>query len=94
MPRLRQLGCDRERAEQQRRPAGTGRHLPEPHRADDAAALGGDERQLGQTPFAQALGRLGEAGRPIGDVEQRLARCRLRRPFLTDGNHLFLRPFR
>ena len=82
------VGRDRERAEQQRPPVRTGRHLPEPHRTDDAAALGGNQRQFRSTPFAQALRRLRESGRPVGEVEQRVTRCSLGRPFLTDGNHL------
>jgi hypothetical protein len=85
---LAAVGHNRERAEQQRRPVGTGRHLPQPQRTDDAAALGGHQRQFRQTPFAQALGRLAEPGRPVGEVEQRLTRRSLGRPFLADGNHL------
>ena len=35
----------RERAKEQRRPAGASRDMPEPHRADDPATLHSDERQ-------------------------------------------------
>src|SRR5919201_4560421 len=41
---LAAVGRDRERAQQQRRPIGTRRYLPQPHRTDDAAALGGHPR--------------------------------------------------
>src|SRR5262249_1694128 len=46
-----------QRAEQQRRPGNAGRDVPEPDRADDAAAVAGDEREPGgrAAAFAQAL---------------------------------------
>jgi hypothetical protein len=78
---------DRERAEQQRRPARARRHRPQADRADQAAVLGGHEGERGLPPLAQALGWLGEAGSPVGDVEQRLARRDVGWFFRTDGDH-------
>src|SRR5262249_51815900 len=49
---LAAVGRDRERTEQERRPVRTGRHLPELQRTDDAAALGGNQRQFRPTAFA------------------------------------------
>src|SRR5262245_49822282 len=84
---LAAVGRDRERAEQQRRPARAGRDAPQPYGADEATAFGGNQRQLRLAAFAQALRGLGEAHRPIGKVEQRLARRNLPRPFMTDGDY-------
>ena len=60
------VGGDRERAEQQRRRAVAAADVPQPHGADDAAAVGGDEGEAvrRQTVFAQALGRLAKRVSP------------------------------
>ncbi len=67
----------RQRAEQQRRTRRTGRHVPQPHRADQTAirtVRGKGQAISRQTTFAQTLGGLGEArGAAEGEVEQRLA---------------------
>ena len=43
----------RERAEQQRRPAGAGKHRPEPDGADDLALVERDEGERRRAPLAQ-----------------------------------------
>jgi hypothetical protein len=80
----------RKRPEQQRRAARAGPHVPEPHGADNAAALGRDERKLFRrpAPFAKPLGGLAEPGRTVCGVEQRLARNDIGRPFVADRDHV------
>ena len=79
----------RERAEQQRGAARTGCDMPQPDRADEAAALDGDQRQpvRRQAAFAQPLRGLGETHGAIGLVEQGLARCDVRDLFFPNGHH-------
>ncbi len=86
MPRPAAIGIDRERAEQQRRPARTRRHVPQAHRADQAAVLARDEREAGcrQRPSRSRSERLGEPAAAEGDVEQR-SRAPRRRPAFPDG---------
>src|SRR5271156_2171184 len=70
----------RERAEQKRRAARTGGDMPEPHGADDTAALDRDQRQpvRGLTAFAEPLRGLSETACAIGLVQQGFARCNVR----------------
>ena len=56
MPRPRQSG-DRERTQQQRRLAGAGSDMPQPHGADDAPAVSRDE--------GQAFGRQAALAQPL-----------------------------
>ena len=80
---------DGQRAEQERRPAGTGRHVPQPHRAGEAAARRRDEGEpVGRQPaFAQPLGGLGEARLAEAAVEQRLACGDVGGTFMANGDH-------
>jgi hypothetical protein len=57
------LRVDCERAEKKGRPVEAGRDVPQPHRADDAAIVGGNQGQAGgrHPADAQPLAGLGEA---------------------------------
>ena len=86
MPTAAAIVSDRDRAEQQRRLAIAAGNVPQPRGADDALALGGDERQAfgRQAVFAQPLGALAVAGLAESLVEQRFARVDVGEPFVTD----------
>ncbi len=84
-----QVGLDRERAEQKRRPVGR-HHVPQPDRADDRAVVTGDQRQTGgrQTALAEPFGRFGGAIRHH-PVEQEVPGAGIGRRLIVDMDHRF-----
>ena len=86
---LAEVGCHRQRSEQQRGPPATSHDVPKPHGADQEAARAGDKRQALRRPLvlAQPLGGLAEAGIPERSIEQRLAACDIEGGLLTNCDH-------
>ena len=84
-----EIGGDRERSQEQRRPTAAGRDAPQPHRADQPSLRAGDERQSlrRQSLLTQPLGRLGEAAIAESRIEQRLAPRDIERGLVTNGDH-------
>ena len=84
MPRLRQ-GRDRDRAEQQSRPARAAGDVPQPGGADDALAVGGNKESpsAGSRPSRRRCEAFAVAAVAEGFVEQRLARFDVTWPFLA-----------
>ena len=80
------VGRDRDRPEQQSRLAAGAGGMPEPRGADDAFALGGDEREpFGrQSAVAQALRGLAERVAPKASSSSASRALTSRRPFMTD----------